>query len=867
MKTRSGDRTGKWTRYVLALAAMVAAAGLVVAGGATEAKADASNGTFNFASSPVSVTEGQQAVLTISRTGGSVGRVDVHYFVTAGTATAPDWGGGSLSGYVTFLDGVTTNQLLIATTDDVDVEGTEQFTVTLDGFSGAYLSGLIGSTINIATVSITDNDGPATFSFGQSSYNFSEGASSQSVTVNRSGAAGLAVSVDLASVNGSAIAGSDYTAISQTLAFGIGVTSISIPVSITDDPTQEVAEAFTLDLSNPSSGTITGTDPVTVNIAASDGPQIQWSAANFNVAEGNAGTSTVTISATRTGDLTLAASVPWSTGDGTATTADSDYVAGGATFSWGAGIGGTQSATVTINGDATPENDETIVLSFGSPTGATIGSPASATITILNDDSVSSLSFSATNYSVTEASTTVTVTVNRGGTTTGTVGVNFATSDGSAVSASDYTANSGTLTFGTGVTTQTFSVTILNDAVAEPTETLNLTLSSATGGATLTSPSTATITIFDDESGGPTVTSLSPAGGPIGGGNTVYITGTNFTGGTTVKFGLYFATNVVVVSPTLITATAPAQFTAGLVDVTVTHPTLGTSSTAGTGNDYLYDNGPTVTSVSPNTGASTGTTFVTVTGTNFTPTGMTVTFGGTQATFAYISSTSLTAVTPAHSAGVVDVIVTTLAGSSPNTVLDDFTYTGTSAPVITSISPTSGPVGTLVTVTGSGFLGSSVVTVGGVSASFTVVSDTTITLTVPSTTPGGSVDIRVTNSGGTSPNVAADNFNNTSSSGATTTYTLYFRWTLIAWTGIDNLSVYNAVRGIETGTANPNTNDVSGQVTAIWYWDGSSQSYKGFFVGFENVPGANDFTTMKRGISYWLAVASTTTSWTVLVGQ
>ena len=90
------------------------------------------------------------------------------------------------------------------------------------------------------------------------------------------------------------------------------------------------------------------------------------------------------------------------------------------------------------------------------------------------------------------------------------------------------------------------------------------------------------------------------------------ITGTNFASGATVTFGSAAATNVVVVSSTSITATTPAG-SAGAVTVTVT--VSGQSGSLANGFTYVVP--PTVTSVSPNSGPTTGGTAVTITGTNF----------------------------------------------------------------------------------------------------------------------------------------------------------------------------------------------------------------------------------------------------------
>lgn len=238
-----------------------------------------------------------------------------------------------------------------------------------------------------------------------------------------------------------------------------------------------------------------------------------------------------------------------------------------------------------------------------------------------------------------------------------------------------------------------------------------------------------------------------------------------------------------------------------------------------------------------------------------------VKFGGTAATIITSSDTAIQVITPAHSAGLVDVIVTTAAGTSPNTAADDFTFTGTIVPSVTSISPTSGQAGTTVVITGTGFTGASSVTFGGVSASFTVNSDTQITATAPSGMPSGQIDIRVSNSGGTSSNVAGDNFTNTTAA-QTYVYTLYFRWTLVSWNGQDGISISTALSGSGAGT-----NNIASMVTAVWLFDPAAQVYKGWFPTGAGIPGAVDITTFRKGSVYWIAInTSSNVSWTIILG-
>ena len=197
----------------------------------------------------------------------------------------------------------------------------------------------------------------------------------------------------------------------------------------------------------------------------------------------------------------------------------------------------------------------------------------------------------------------------------------------------------------------------------------------------------------------PAVTGVNPTTGTTTGGTSVTITGSNFTGATGVAFGTTSATGVVVNSDTSITAVSPSG--TGVVDVTVT--TSGGTSATSSADQFTYvapTPAPTVTAISPTSGPTTGGTTVTITGTDLT--GATaVTFGSTPATGVVVaSSTSLTAISPAGSAGTVDVTVTTPGGTSATSSADQFTYTAVAplAPAISGIA-VSGISSTTATIT------------------------------------------------------------------------------------------------------------------------------------------------------------------------
>lgn len=170
----------------------------------------------------------------------------------------------------------------------------------------------------------------------------------------------------------------------------------------------------------------------------------------------------------------------------------------------------------------------------------------------------------------------------------------------------------------------------------------------------------------------PIISSLSPTSGATAGGTTVTISGTGFASGATVTFGGTAASNVNVLGSTTITANAPAH-ASGTVNVVVTNP--GGQSATKT-NAYTYSSGtpaPSVTSVSPTSGPTAGGTAITISGTGFAA-GAAVTVGGSSATGVVVNnSTTITANTPAHASGTVDVVVTNPDGQS-GTKTNAFTY-------------------------------------------------------------------------------------------------------------------------------------------------------------------------------------------------
>lgn len=221
----------------------------------------------------------------------------------------------------------------------------------------------------------------------------------------------------------------------------------------------------------------------------------------------------------------------------------------------------------------------------------------------------------------------------------------------------------------------------------------------------------------------PTMASFTPEHG--GAGTTVTLTGTNFTGTTAVKFNGKDAASFEVVDAGTITTVVPTNTATGSISVTTPNGTVSSTTS--------FMVAPTITSITPASGSTTGGTTVFITGANFF--GATaLKFGSMPATgFLVHSDTLITATSPALPAGQVTISVTTPSGTGTSGTK----FTTVSRPMLASITPQSGPKdgGTTVTLTGADFTGATAVKFGNVpAASFIVDNDTSITAVSPAGT-------------------------------------------------------------------------------------------------------------------------------------
>jgi Ca2+-binding RTX toxin-like protein len=318
-------------------------------------------------------------------------------------------------------------------------------TITLNA-SGSNLL-----TANPAMVSI-DNATVVEGNAGTSVLNF---------VLTRTGSTAAAATVQYATSDGSATAGSDYVAIPNgSVTFAAGSATANIAVTVNGDTVNELNETMQVTLTNTGALGYNGTGIATGTITNDDRPSM--SATSVTVSEGDSGYVLATVTISLSAPAVSPVTVNFTTANVTAT-AGTDYVAnaGSVTFA-----PGETSATVGIQvlGELVPEGAETFAFNLSSAN--TSNATSSATVTILANDTAPTVSIG--NTTVTEGVGAVAhFTVSLSSVSSQDVTVNYATADTTANSGSDYVATTGTATILAGQTSTDVAVNIVNDNVHE----------------------------------------------------------------------------------------------------------------------------------------------------------------------------------------------------------------------------------------------------------------------------------------------------------------------------------------------------------------------------------------------------------------
>jgi len=627
----------------------------------------------------------------------------------------------------TYVLRLTANDGALQTTDDLTVDVTVQ-----------------GPALAINDVTVTEGN---------------SGTMNATFTVTLSNGTGGSVTVDYLTADGTAVQGSDYNSIAGTLLFSGSTTSQPINVPIIGDLTDEPDETFFVNLSNAVGATL-GDGQGQGTITDDDLP-VPPVISSFNPTEGS-----VSIEVTIAGsNFTGTSSVKFNGTPATTFAIDSDSQIR-ATVPTGAttgkisvtNVGGTvESATdfiVTAGGPPMtffPAEDayvksSTPTTSFGGASSLRVRQSASEIM-------YSYLKFSISGVSGPVQSATLRLNVDNAGpdgggvyavvndflgTSTSWVQSTLNWNNAPAISGSPL-SSMGAVSIGAWVEFDvtaavtgngTFSFAIKNsnsDAVyynsKESSSDPELVIQIGTGAPP------------------PSITSFTPASGLVG--TQVTITGSSFSGATSVKFNGTMASTYFVDSSTQIRATVPTGATTGTISVTTSS---GTSSSFS--SFTVIPPAPVISSFNPASGPVG--TVVTITGSNFAG-ASSVQFNGTAAaTYTVDSASQITVTLPAGATnGKINV---TTAGGTAQSATD---YTVIPPPTIASFNPTSGIIGSVVTITGTNLTGATSVKFNNVAAStYTVNSETEIVANVPSGAPTGKIS--VTTAGGTV--LSADDF-------------------------------------------------------------------------------------------------------------
>jgi hypothetical protein len=446
----------------------------------TKAEGDAGTSAFVF-------------TVKLSQTPSST--VGLKYATAPGSAVAgADY--VTTSGSLAFAPGVTQRTVEVLVKGDLDVEPDETFSLNLSGGGKAIR---IADPQGLATIA-NDDQGPA-ISIGDVAVTEGDSGTHNAVFgVSLSHTSTSPVTVVYSSMDDTATAGLDYTAVNGTVTIAAGDASEPVAVPIIGDAVDEHDESVIVSLSNSSSNAWISDGQASGAILDDDAaPKVTIN--DVVVTEPASGDTTARFTASLSAASAKTVVVDYATADGTTNPAtpgvDYEAAAGQLTFNAGDRV---QYADVVVHGDGVDEADETFTVSLSNPVEAVLGSKASGIATIGDDDPTPSVSIGdAVVDEGNDGSVEAVLPVTLSAAAAEAVTVNYSTESGSASAGSDYDeVGSGTLTFPAGERTRQISVVVHGDKADEIDETFSVNLHSVSSAATAGRAS-AQVTIVDDD--------------------------------------------------------------------------------------------------------------------------------------------------------------------------------------------------------------------------------------------------------------------------------------------------------------------------------------------------------------------------------
>lgn len=340
-------------------------------------------------------------------------------------------------------------------------DGDNDSTATCD--SGAYEA---QNALVIADVEVTEGTG---------------GSTTAVFTVTLSPASSQTVTVDYATANGAAAAGSDYTAKSNTLTFSPGATERTIEISVNTDSSDESDETFTVSLSNAANADIL--DGTAVGTIVDDDGLPSLTIGDVTVNERSSGVVNAVFDVTLSPPAPNVVTVQYATVGGTAVS-PADYAAAADTLTFGVGETSKQISVAIVTDNIDEGDSESFTVQLSNPTNANIGD-GTGTATLTDDDSARlSHGVGPQVLEGSSGTTPATFTVTLSTPAAFVVTVDYEISDGvtddGAIAGEDYVgALSGTLTFQPGETQKTYSVDVIGDIFSEPDEVFSALISNA----------------------------------------------------------------------------------------------------------------------------------------------------------------------------------------------------------------------------------------------------------------------------------------------------------------------------------------------------------------------------------------------------